>query len=86
MPHSGVRLSAGRESMNREAQILCLQAGADSIFYGDVLLTTGNPDVEADRQLLADAGVTPRGRNSHETPISRPRLYKLNQIGGERWG
>ena len=43
--------------MTREAQILCLQAGADSIFYGDTLLTTGNPDVEADRQLLADAGV-----------------------------
>ena len=43
--------------MSREAQILCLQAGADSIFYGDVLLTTGNPDVEADRKLLADAGV-----------------------------
>jgi biotin synthase len=43
--------------MSREAQILCLQAGADSIFYGDTLLTTGNPDVEADRQLLRDAGV-----------------------------
>ena len=57
MPQSRVRLSAGRESLNREAQILCLQAGADSIFYGDVLLTTGNPDVEADRKLLADAGV-----------------------------
>ena len=57
MPYSRVRLSAGRESLNREAQILCLQAGADSIFYGDVLLTTGNPDVEADRRLLADAGV-----------------------------
>ena len=57
MPHARVRLSAGRESMNREAQILCLQAGADSIFYGDTLLTTGNPDVQADRQLLADAGV-----------------------------
>ncbi len=57
MPRSRVRLSAGRESMNREAQILCLQAGADSIFYGDTLLTTGNPDVDADRQLLRDAGV-----------------------------
>ena len=57
MPYSRVRLSAGREAMSREAQILCLQAGADSIFYGDTLLTTGNPDVEADRQLLADAGV-----------------------------
>ena len=57
MPRARVRLSAGRESMSREAQILCLQAGADSIFYGDTLLTTGNPDVDADRQLLADAGV-----------------------------
>ncbi|MFM7087381.1 MAG: biotin synthase BioB [Cyanobium sp.] len=58
MPRSRVRLSAGREGMNREAQILCLLAGADSIFYGDTLLTTGNPDVEADRELLAAAGVT----------------------------
>ena len=57
MPRSRIRLSAGRESMSREAQILCLQAGADSIFYGDTLLTTGNPDVDADRQLLRDAGV-----------------------------
>jgi biotin synthase len=57
MPHSRVRLSAGREQLSREAQILCLQAGADSIFYGDTLLTTGNPEVEADRDLLAAAGV-----------------------------
>ena len=57
MPTSRVRLSAGREQMTREAQILCLLAGADSIFYGDTLLTTGNPAVEADRELLAIAGV-----------------------------
>ena len=57
MPHSRVRLSAGREQLGREAQILCLLAGADSIFYGDTLLTTGNPDVAADRELLAAAGV-----------------------------
>ena len=57
MPYSRVRLSAGRTALSREAQILCLQAGADSIFYGDTLLTTGNPDVEADRALLAAAGV-----------------------------
>ncbi|WP_399254032.1 biotin synthase BioB [Synechococcus sp. CS-1326] len=57
MPSSRVRLSAGRQQLNREAQILCLQAGADSIFYGDTLLTTGNPDVAADRELLAAAGV-----------------------------
>ncbi len=57
MPFSRVRLSAGREELNREAQILCLQAGADSIFYGDTLLTTGNPAVDADRALLEAAGV-----------------------------
>ena len=57
MPQSRVRLSAGRETLSQEAQILCLQAGADSIFYGETLLTTGNPEVEADRALLAAAGV-----------------------------
>jgi biotin synthase len=67
MPHSRVRLSAGREQLNREAQILCLLAGADSIFYGDTLLTTGNPDVAADRELLAAAGV----RVETETPEQR---------------
>ena len=59
MPFSRVRLSAGREQIGREAQILCLLAGADSIFYGDTLLTTGNPDVAADQELLAAAGVQP---------------------------
>jgi biotin synthase len=59
MPSSRVRLSAGREQLSREAQILCLLAGADSIFYGDTLLTTSNPAAEADRELLAAAGVTP---------------------------
>ncbi len=57
MPRSRIRLSAGRQQLGREAQILCLQSGADSIFYGDTLLTTSNPEVEADRKLLADAGV-----------------------------
>jgi biotin synthase len=59
MPSSRVRLSAGREGLSREVQILCLLAGADSMFYGDTLLTTGNPQVEADRELLAAAGVSP---------------------------
>ena len=59
MPHSRVRLSAGREQLSQEAQILCLLAGADSIFYGDTLLTTSNPKVETDRALLAAAGVQP---------------------------
>ena len=58
MPASMVRLSAGREGLSREAQLLCFMAGANSIFYGDKLLTTGNPDVEADRALFRDAGLT----------------------------
>lgn len=57
MPHSRVRLSAGREQLGREAQILCLLAGADSIFYGDTLLTTSNPEVASDQELLRAAGV-----------------------------
>ena len=57
MPNSMVRLSAGRASLNREAQLLCFTAGANSLFFGDKLLTTGNPDVEADMRLLQDAGM-----------------------------
>ena len=58
MPEARVRLSAGRERLSQEAQILCLLAGADSIFYGDSLLTTSNPAVQADQALLAAAGVS----------------------------
>ena len=58
LPYSRVRLSAGRNTLSQEAQVLCLLAGADSIFYGDRLLTTGNPAVESDRELLQAAGVT----------------------------
>ncbi|ABX09024.1 biotin synthase BioB [Prochlorococcus marinus] len=57
MPLSRVRLSAGREQLGDEAQILCFLAGADSIFYGDTLLTTSNPAIQADRELLSKAGV-----------------------------
>jgi len=56
MPRAKVRLSAGRLEMSREAQLLCFLAGANSVFYGEKLLTTGNPDVEADQALLRDAG------------------------------
>jgi biotin synthase len=57
LPRSRVRLSAGRLQLSREAQILCFTAGANSIFYGDKLLTTGNPDTEADLELLRAAGL-----------------------------
>lgn len=52
MPKSHVRLSAGRKRLSDEGQALAFLAGANSIFYGEKLLTTGNSDVEADRQLL----------------------------------
>jgi biotin synthase len=58
MPKARVRLSAGRTSLTREAQVLCFLAGANSIFYGEKLLTTPNPDQDQDLQLLKDIGVT----------------------------
>jgi biotin synthase len=57
MPRAHVRLSAGREAMSDELQALCFLAGANSIFYGEKLLTTGNPDVARDRQLFARLGL-----------------------------
>jgi biotin synthase len=57
MPRSRVRLSAGRLSLSREAQLLCFLAGANSIFYGEKLLTTGNPDTSEDQAMLAAAGL-----------------------------
>ncbi|GAC1696209.1 MAG: biotin synthase BioB [Steroidobacteraceae bacterium] len=59
MPRAHVRLSAGREEMSDELQALCFLAGANSIFYGEKLLTTGNPDVAADRALFARLGLRP---------------------------
>jgi biotin synthase len=57
LPRSTVRLSAGRETMSDELQALCFLAGANSIFYGEKLLTTGNPDVERDRRLFDRLGL-----------------------------
>ncbi|WP_439537347.1 biotin synthase BioB [Methyloversatilis sp.] len=57
MPDSHVRLSAGREAMNDQMQALCFLAGANSIFYGDKLLTTGNPQADNDRRLLERLGI-----------------------------
>jgi len=57
MPKSAVRLSAGREQMSDELQALAFFSGANSIFYGEKLLTTGNPDVEHDRELLQRLGI-----------------------------
>jgi biotin synthase len=61
MPRARVRLSAGRTELTREAQILALYAGANSIFYGEKLLTTPNPEADEDRALLRDAGLRAMG-------------------------
>lgn len=60
-PKAVVRLSAGRETMSRELQALCFLAGANSIFVGDRLLTTANPEKDEDAQLFADLGLRPMG-------------------------
>ena len=59
MPASMVRLSAGRRSLTREAAALCFLAGANSIFTGEKLLTTPNPEVDEDQQLFRDLGLRP---------------------------
>jgi len=65
MPASVVRLSAGREAMSAETQALCFLAGANSIFYGEKLLTTPNPETEADKALFSRLGLKPM-------PATRP--------------
>jgi len=59
IPRAMIRLSAGRRELGEAVQALCYLAGANSIFYGDRLLTTGNPDVEADRALFGKLGLVP---------------------------
>jgi biotin synthase len=65
MPKSNVRLSAGRSEMSDEMQALCFLAGANSIFYGDRLLTTDNPDSDNDRNLLERLGMQFAQREKH---------------------
>jgi biotin synthase len=64
MPTSYVRLSAGRSALSREAQILCFLAGANSIFYGEKLLTTANNDVNDDLAMIEEAGLRVRPANA----------------------
>ena len=65
MPTARVRLSAGRQQMGDAIQALCFLAGANSIFYGDKLLTTGNPDTEADVNLMARLGMKAAAPKQH---------------------
>jgi biotin synthase len=61
LPEARVRLSAGRTRLSREAQALCFFAGANSLFYGDKLLTAANPGVDQDKELLAALDLQPIG-------------------------
>ncbi|WP_375539987.1 biotin synthase BioB [Rugamonas brunnea] len=68
MPKARVRLSAGRRQLGEAVQAMCFLAGANSIFYGDKLLTTGNPEAEDDRALLAKLGLKTRGTVLESAP------------------
>jgi biotin synthase len=68
LPRAKVRLSAGRTRLTREGQALCFFAGANSIFYGDRLLTAANPGVDDDRALLDELGLRPQDPHTGEHP------------------
>ncbi len=76
MPRAVVRLSAGRGEMADSLQAMCFLAGANSMFYGEKLLTTGNPDVSADQQLLKRLGIQPAPVKS--SPVARNALHALD--------
>lgn len=70
LPTSKIRLSAGRQQLSREAQTLCFYAGANSIFYGEKLLTTPNPEKNEDLDLLKLLGLTPQPSFQAEIPLA----------------
>lgn len=80
-PKSWVRLSAGRDDMSEEGQALCLLAGANSIFVGDRLLTTDNPDIAQDEALMGAMGLEAA---SHAEMEAGPQAGKTTLIGGNR--
>jgi biotin synthase len=68
MPKARVRLSAGRRQMGEAVQAMCFLAGANSIFYGDKLLTTDNPEASDDRALLEKLGLPTRAATLDSAP------------------
>jgi biotin synthase len=79
MPRAHVRLSAGRSAMSDELQALCFLAGANSIFYGEKLLTTGNPDTAHDQRLFERLGIAPEPFDTH---LDAAALQSLNNATG----
>ncbi|WP_127558185.1 biotin synthase BioB [Saccharospirillum alexandrii] len=78
MPGSHVRLSAGREAMNEQMQALCFLAGANSIFYGCKLLTTANPEEDADTRLFSKLGINTE--HSHRDSHKEPEADAMNAL------
>lgn len=78
MPKSAVRLSAGRENMNEQMQAMCFMAGANSIFYGCKLLTTPNPNEDADMQLFRKLGINSEQAAQKPDAVQEENL--LNQV------
>lgn len=89
MPKSHVRLSAGREDMADSLQALCFLAGANSIFYGDKLLTTANPAASDDMKLFARLGIVPEpvqikaDEQEQALLASKPLFYDATQVSGQ---
>jgi biotin synthase len=77
MPKSHVRLSAGREQMNEQMQALAFMAGANSIFYGEKLLTTGNPQADRDMKLFARLGIKPEAREEHADEVHQAAIEQV---------
>jgi biotin synthase len=69
MPKARVRLSAGRQELGRSVQAMCFMAGANSIFYGEKLLTTDNPEAQADLDLLRDLGLKTKINQTAEVAV-----------------
>ncbi|MGD8176071.1 biotin synthase BioB [Marinimicrobium sp. ARAG 43.8] len=74
MPQSHVRLSAGREEMNDQMQAMAFLAGANSIFYGEKLLTTANPEANKDMQLFRRLGIKPEEREVHAEEVEQDEI------------
>jgi len=85
MPETQVRLSAGRTQMSQEGQAMCFFVGANSIFAGDKLLTTPNPDVNEDMKLFNALGLTPqKAFKKGDKPVSKPKTAAKYQPLGEK--
>jgi biotin synthase len=83
LPETMVRLSAGREAMDESLQALCFLAGANSIFYGEKLLTTANPGLSRDKRLLAKLGMEPLGGADVVESGPPPRASSPSRTGAQ---